>query len=98
MKLKQPIDTDENDRRVWHHKPHILMITVAAMPISLVSWSTLINNFAVEQATFTGREIGILQSLRKCGFLSFWWFICLYSFVSSDYHLLRWACLVLEPP
>ena len=73
MKLKQPIDTDENDRRVWYHKPHILlMITAAAMPISFVSWSTLINNFAVEQATFTGREIGILQSLREVpGFLSF---------------------------
>ncbi|NDA08885.1 MAG: MFS transporter, partial [Alphaproteobacteria bacterium] len=48
------------------------MLTAAAMPISFITWSTLINNFAVEQAAFTGREIGILQSLREVpGFLSF---------------------------
>src|SRR6056300_1153546 len=57
----------------WYHHPHILlMITAAAMPISFVSWTALINNFAVEQAAFSGREIGILQSLREVpGFLSF---------------------------
>lgn len=57
----------------WHQQPHILlMITAAAMPISFVSWTALINNFAVEQAAFSGREIGILQSLREVpGFLSF---------------------------
>ncbi len=72
MTFNQSIDTDENDRRVWYHKPHILlMITAAAMPISFVSWSTLINNFAVEQAAFTGREIGILQSLRSARFFVF---------------------------
>ena len=48
------------------------MLTAAAMPISFITWSTLINNFTVEQAAFTGREIGILQSLRELpGFLSF---------------------------
>jgi len=57
----------------WFQRPHILlMITAAAMPISFITWSTLINNFAVEQSAFTGREIGILQSLREVpGFLSF---------------------------
>src|SRR5210317_867019 len=57
----------------WNQQPHILlMITAAAMPISFVSWTALINNFAVEQAAFSGREIGILQSLREVpGFLSF---------------------------
>ena len=57
----------------WFQQPHILlMITAAAMPISFITWSTLINNFAVEQSAFTGREIGILQSLREVpGFLSF---------------------------
>lgn len=54
-------------------RPYILlMLTAAAMPISFITWSTLINNFSVEQAAFTGREIGILQSLREVpGFLSF---------------------------
>ena len=57
----------------WYQRPYILlMITAAAMPISFITWSTLINNFAVEQSAFTGREIGILQSLREVpGFLSF---------------------------
>ena len=54
-------------------KPHILlMLTAVAMPISFFTWSTLINNFTVEHAAFSGREIGILQSLREVpGFLSF---------------------------
>lgn len=73
MESRQYTHSDKSDTRAWYHKPHILlMITAAAMPISFVSWSTLINNFAVEQAAFTGREIGILQSLREVpGFLSF---------------------------
>jgi len=62
----------DNTGAGWR-SPHILlMLTAAAMPISFITWSTLINNFAVEQAAFTGREIGILQSLREVpGFLSF---------------------------
>ena len=73
METRKSTHSDQSDTRAWYHKPHILlMITAAAMPISFVSWSTLINNFAVEQAAFTGREIGILQSLREVpGFLSF---------------------------
>lgn len=73
MKTNHFTETDIKHIKVWYQKPHILlMITAAAMPISFVSWSTLINNFAVEQADFTGREIGILQSLREVpGFLSF---------------------------
>ena len=50
----------------------LLMVFAAAMPISLMSWMLLVNNFTVEVASFTGREIGILQSLREVpGFLSF---------------------------
>lgn len=62
-----------SDDQRWSTKPFILlMLTAAAMPISFITWSTLINNFTVEQAAFTGREIGILQSLRELpGFLSF---------------------------
>ena len=42
------------------------------MPIAFWSWSVLLNNFTIEFANFTGREIGILQSLREVpGFLSF---------------------------
>jgi hypothetical protein len=43
-----------------------------AMPLAFNTWSALLNNFAVEQAAFTGVEIGMLQSLREVpGFLSF---------------------------
>ena len=43
-----------------------------AMPLSFSTWQALLNNFAVEEAAFTGVEIGILQSLREVpGFLAF---------------------------
>jgi len=44
----------------------------AAMPISFGVWQALLNNFVIEQASFSGVEIGILQSLREIpGFLAF---------------------------
>jgi len=49
-----------------------LYLFAAAVPLSFASWQALINNFAIEQASFTGVEIGILQSLREVpGFLAF---------------------------
>ena len=54
-------------------QPHILLfVMAAAMPISFGVWQALLNNFVIEQAAFTGIEIGILQSLREIpGFLAF---------------------------
>ncbi len=54
-------------------KPEVfLYLFAAAVPISFAAWQALINNFAIEQASFTGIEIGILQSLREVpGFLAF---------------------------
>ncbi len=44
----------------------------AAMPLAFGTWQALLNNFTIEQANFTGVEIGILQSLREIpGFLAF---------------------------
>lgn len=44
----------------------------AAVPLSFATWQTLLNNFAIDRAAFTGAEIGILQSLREVpGFLAF---------------------------
>jgi hypothetical protein len=49
-----------------------LFILAAASPVAFAAWQTLLNNFTVEVAAFTGREIGILQSLREIpGFLAF---------------------------
>ena len=48
----------------------ILMTVAASLAFSV--WQVLLNNFVIEQADFTGREIGILQSLREVpGFLAF---------------------------
>ena len=42
------------------------------MPFTFSVWQVLLNNFAIEQANFSGAEIGILQSLREVpGFLAF---------------------------
>lgn len=42
------------------------------MPLAFSTWAALINNFSKEAAEFTGKEIGILQSLREVpGFLAF---------------------------
>ena len=53
--------------------PEILLLLMAfIMPLAFSTWAALINNFSKEAAEFTGREIGILQSLREVpGFLAF---------------------------
>jgi len=49
-----------------------LYLFAAAVPISFAAWQAMINNFSIEQAGFSGVEIGILQSLREVpGFLAF---------------------------
>ena len=56
-----------------NNSPIMMLILMSiATPIAFNGWSALINNFVVERASFTGVEIGILQSLREVpGFLSF---------------------------
>ena len=65
---------------VWNHlrsgdwrRPELLLLLMAsAVPLSFATWQALLNNFAVEQAAFSGAEMGILQSLREVpGFLAF---------------------------
>ncbi len=49
-----------------------MLLTTAAAALSFAVWDVLLNNFVIERAAFTGREIGILQSLREVpGFLAF---------------------------
>ena len=58
--------------RAWRNPITLLVLMSVAMPLAFNTWSAFLNNFAVEQAAFTGVEIGILQSLREVpGFLSF---------------------------
>ena len=56
----------------WRRPEALLILMSVAAPISFAMWQTLIDNFSIHQAGFTGREIGILQSLREVpGFLAF---------------------------
>lgn len=56
----------------WRSPAVLLMIMAGAMQLSFAAWWTLMNNFAVQELDFTGREIGIQQSIREIpGFLSF---------------------------
>lgn len=54
-------------------RPEVFLILLgAASALGFSVWQALLNNYAIEQAAFTGREIGILQSLREVpGFLAF---------------------------
>ena len=53
--------------------PENLLLAMAfIMPLVFSVWMVLLNNFVIEKAAFTGKEIGILQSLREIpGFLAF---------------------------
>ena len=56
----------------WRSPQILLLLFAASIPIAFETWSVLINNFVVEKAGFTGREIGMLQGLREVpGFLAF---------------------------
>ncbi|MFD2097741.1 MFS transporter [Corallincola platygyrae] len=51
---------------------NFLLLIAFAMPVAFSTWMALLNNFVIEAASFTGKEIGILQSLREVpGFLAF---------------------------
>jgi hypothetical protein len=50
----------------------MLVVMAIAMPLTFSIWRTMLDNFAIEKAAFTGIEIGNLQSLREIpGFLTF---------------------------
>ena len=60
-------------KKYFFHNSQILMLVLmsVATPIAFNGWSALLNNFVVERASFTGIEIGILQSIREIpGFLA----------------------------
>lgn len=60
------------DLKGWRSPVVLLMIMAGAMQLSFAAWWNLMNNFAVQELDFTGREIGIQQSVREIpGFLSF---------------------------
>ena len=58
--------------QLLHDRKSLLFLLAIGNTIAFATWQVLLNNFAVEQAAFTGEEIGLLQSLREVpGFLAF---------------------------
>ena len=56
----------------WCTPENRIRLLAFAMPFSFYGWMGLLNNFSIEVVDFTGREIGILQTLREIpGFLAF---------------------------
>ncbi len=63
---------NNSDLKSWQRPEVLLLLMAFAVPLSFAAWQALLNNFAIERAAFTGREMGILQSLREIpGFLAF---------------------------
>jgi len=57
---------------VFRKPEYLLILLGVAATLAFSVWQALLNNYAIETAAFTGREIGILQSLREVpGFLAF---------------------------
>ncbi len=51
---------------------NLFIISSLGMGVSFFAWMLLINNFSYEEAAFTGKEIGIMQSIREIpGLLAF---------------------------
>ncbi|ALU43806.1 MFS transporter [Pseudoalteromonas rubra] len=63
----------KNPTRLFVPSPMSFMVLATiVMAMTFSAWNALLNNFAIEQAAFTGAHIGMLQSLREVpGFLAF---------------------------
>jgi MFS family permease len=78
----------------WRRPEILLLVMAAAVPLSFATWQSLVNNFAIERAAFTGAEIGILQSLREVpGFLAFTFVFILLAIKEQRFALLSLALL-----
>ena len=50
----------------------LLFLLTIGNTVAFATWQVLLNNFVVKRASFSGEQIGILQSLREVpGFLAF---------------------------
>lgn len=71
MKATFPIDQAARLPR-WQRPEAMLLVMQAGVLFTLSVWTVLINNFVVEIASFDGRDIGWLQTVREVpGFLAF---------------------------
>lgn len=71
-----------------------LAVASIVMSITFAGWMAMLNNFVIEQAAFTGAEIGMLQSLREVpGFLAFTAVFVLLVFTEQTFALIS-LCLL----
>lgn len=78
----------------WRRADILLMLMAIAVPLSFSTWNSLINNFAIERAAFTGAEMGMLQSLREVpGFLAFTFVFVLLVLKEQSFALISLALL-----
>lgn len=62
----------QGEHQGWRNPLVLLLLMSFVMTLAFSTWTALINNFSKEAAAFTGKEIGILQSLREVpGFFAF---------------------------
>jgi len=57
--------SDAGSLPAWRRPVALLFLMAFAMPVAFATWSALLNNFVIEVAGFTGREIGLLHSVRE---------------------------------
>lgn len=64
--MSDPMPLSETLRLpAWRRPESLLYLMAAAMPLSFATWSALLNNFVIEVASFTGKEIGWLHTVRE---------------------------------
>ncbi len=62
----------QQPKHSWQRPEILLTLMACAVPLSFAAWQAMLNNFAIEQIAFTGKEMGLLQSLREIpGFIAF---------------------------
>jgi len=59
-------------KKIFKSRVALLYILSISMIFSFSAWMSLLNNFVIEVANFSGKQIGFLQSIREIpGFLAF---------------------------
>lgn len=62
----------KSNTRAWCSPFSFLVLSTIIMAVTFSGWNAMLNNFAIETASFNGANIGMLQSLREIpGFLAF---------------------------
>jgi hypothetical protein len=90
----QPMQDLESNNAKWQSPFIFLAVASMVMAITFAGWMAMLNNFVIEQAAFTGAEIGMLQSLREIpGFLAFSAVFVLLVFTEQTFALIS-LCLL----